>query len=152
MPGAIRVAALRRRGPGGGPPLALMRRPRPRPRAAAPRRLLRAAPRPCFTVRGRQTTRPLNVRREPRQVNTSTGTPPPLHPIQLQCLSYFLYSRSYTLLIPVVGIVIEPNVWRFMTSPPSLKRPAGSDRSIIGLFLNVRLNTRAIENSGATIR
>ena len=29
-------------------------------------------------------------------------------------------------LIPGMGIVIEPNIWSFITSPPSLKRPAGS--------------------------
>ena len=56
-------------------------------------------------------------------VNTGLGRR--CHPIWLQYWSYFLYSHRYTHLIPVLGIVREPGVWRFITSPPSLKDQPG---------------------------
>ena len=52
-----------------------------------------------------------------------------LPPDRLQCLSYFVHSHVYTLLIPVLGIVREPSIWSFITSPPSLKRRP--DRAVV---------------------
>ena len=39
---------------------------------------------------------------------------------------YVDHSHMHALLIHVVGIVIEPSIQSFITSTPSLKRPAGS--------------------------
>ena len=63
----------------------------------------------------------------PSGCSTSNTRPRlPARPGVTQCLSYFKYSHSSTLLIPVVGIVREPSMWSCITSPPSLKRAAGS--------------------------